>query len=355
MSDLSDFGQSSVYRGEAVKIPEANFYPPFNITRVSHTVLGVSDLKASKNFYTKVIGLVVSEELDDALYLRGIEEVCHHSLVLRKGATDCRNIGLRVLTEQELDKAEQYFRSVGLASAWTTTHGQGRTLQVRDPFGLPLELCARMTPLPRKALDFNEHQGGAALRFDHYQLHMPDVAATWSFYSSLGFRTSDYILSRDDRPTAVFLHRKDNPWDLVIMENHGPRLHHLAYIVAGVQEMYRACDLAGQYGYGRQVERGPGTHAGGHGRYVYFRDPDGHRIELLLEAPHYMTDAENEPVQMIPTKGTDWGLPAQRAWFEEATLFASVTPAAPGIAPTPLTLEKYLFAANANGFSGTPA
>ena len=331
-----------------MKVPATVYYPPFNITRVSHTVFGVRDLRASKDFYTQIFGLVVTEEHEDVLYLRGVEEVCHHSLVLRRSEDEalCERVGLRVLTEEELDKAYHHFESLGSRPNWADVHGQGRTLQVRDPFGMPLEFCARMKRFPRMATKFAEHRGGAGLRFDHYQFHMTDVAAAWSFYTTLGFRTSDYILGDDERPVGIFLHREDIPWDIVIMENVGPRLHHFAYVVASVQDMYRACDLAGQYGYGRQVERGPGTHPGGHGRYVYFRDPDGHRAEIILDAPHHMTDMENEPVRLMPTRGgAEWGLAARRAWYEEATRFAEVGPLAPARPPTPLTLEDYLAAA----------
>ena len=31
-----------------MKVPAMVYYPPFNITRVSHTVFGVRDLRASK-------------------------------------------------------------------------------------------------------------------------------------------------------------------------------------------------------------------------------------------------------------------------------------------------------------------
>ena len=77
-------------------IPAPVFDPPFRITRASHAVLAVRDLEASRAFYTDVAGLVVTAETSDALYLRGIEEACHHSLVLRKGtAAECSRIGLR--------------------------------------------------------------------------------------------------------------------------------------------------------------------------------------------------------------------------------------------------------------------
>ncbi len=72
------------------KHPPTNYNPPFNITRASHLVFTARDLKVSKAFYTEVVGLVVSDESDDTLWLHGVEERCHHSLTLKKtkGDTD---------------------------------------------------------------------------------------------------------------------------------------------------------------------------------------------------------------------------------------------------------------------------
>ena len=86
-------------------LPSTNFDPGFRITRTSHVVLTIRDLAASRQFYEKVIGLILTAEEDDTLYFRGVEEACHHSLVLRK-ASDvcCTRLGLRVFCEHDLDK-----------------------------------------------------------------------------------------------------------------------------------------------------------------------------------------------------------------------------------------------------------
>ena len=60
------------------------FNPPFNIVRASHVELGVSDLAKSRAFYVDCLGYIVGDEDSDALYLRGVEERNHHSVVLRK-------------------------------------------------------------------------------------------------------------------------------------------------------------------------------------------------------------------------------------------------------------------------------
>ena len=73
------------------------FDPPFNVVRSSHVELGVRDIGRSRAFYVDCLGLLVSDETDDALYLRGVEERNHHSIVLRRGRdADVRALGFKL-------------------------------------------------------------------------------------------------------------------------------------------------------------------------------------------------------------------------------------------------------------------
>ena len=327
-------------------LPVTNFDPGFRITRSSHVVLTVRDLTSSRRFYSGVIGLVLTAEEDGALYFRGIEEACHHSLVLREGENpSCARIGMRMFTEDDLEKAKVFFESQGCPAAWVDVPHQGRTLHVTDPVGTPLEFCATMPVVPRMITRFARHEGGCALRLDHYQILTPDIRKACAFYMAAGFRLSEYIAppgTFDLR--GVFLQRKGNPHDIVFFNGAGPRLHHFAFLSPEVHHLLHACDVAGELGFGASVERGPGRHGPGHAMYVYFRDPDGHRVELFNT--HYQVmDIENEPIAWDPADhriAFPWGLPARATWFEQATPFAGTAIREPQIKPTPLTLERYL-------------
>jgi len=327
-------------------LPIVNPDPPFRITRASHVVLTASDLDASRRFYTEVLGLIVSAEEPDALYLRGVEEACHHSLVLRRGpVANCARLGMRMFTDDDLVRAKDNFEVAGCPAAWVDVPHQGRTLHVTDPVGTPLEFCATMPVMPRMITAFSSHRGGVALRLDHFQVLTPDVRKACDFYMAAGFRLSEYIAPKGTFDLrGVFLQRKGNPHDIVFFNGAGPRLHHVAYLAAEAQHLLRACDIAGELGFGSSVERGPGRHGPGHAMYVYFRDPDGHRVELFNT--HYQVmDIENEPVAWDPADRNvsyPWGLPARRAWFDEATSFEGVVAREPGTPPQPMTLENYL-------------
>ncbi len=325
--------------------------PPFRVTRASHYVLRVRDLEKSRAFYTRVVGLIESHADADTSYLRGVEESGHHCLVLKRGdAARCERVGFRVQSDIDLDRAAVYFDRTGMPYEFVERPFQGRTLHVSDPAGIPLELCAAMDQMPRMLADLGAHRGGAALRMDHYQISVPDTAADQKFYAELGFRTSDYI--QDDASgdlIAVFLHRKDNPHDMVLTRRGGPLFHHAGFIVSDLSAIFRACDSAGLDGYGECVERGPGRHGLAHALFVYLRDPDGHRLELLVP-PIQTADYDTPPTRWSASNGfasIAWGLPAVRRWFEEATVFDGVAQTQPPNQRSPLNLEDYLARRNA--------
>jgi catechol 2,3-dioxygenase len=330
-----------------MNLPETNLDTPFNITRTSHVVLTVKDLEQSRLFYTEVVGLMVTEQTSDTLYLRGIEEACHHSLVLKlsKDAPRCERIGMRVLRDRDLEPLKAFFDGKGLKTAWADVPHQGKTLQVTDISGVPLEFCSSMTVVPRPLTQFHLHKGGSAMRIDHYQLLVPDVGKATEFYMEAGFWLTEYLSpGNSGELVGVFLARKGNPHDIVFFKEKGPRLHHAAFAAPETFHIMRACDCAGALGFGKGVERGPGRHGPGHALYVYLRDPDGHRVEIFNT--HYQAmDLEVPPVRWDPAdpyRVNPWGLPAQKKWYQEATEFAGVGLNEPAVRPNPVTLERYL-------------
>src|SRR5215210_7416945 len=87
---------------EIMPLRDPVFNPPFNIVRASHVELGVADIARSRAFYVDCLGYIVSDEDKDALYLRGVEERNHHSVVLRssKGIVALA-LGYKVASEDD--------------------------------------------------------------------------------------------------------------------------------------------------------------------------------------------------------------------------------------------------------------
>lgn len=329
-----------------MQVPQTNYKSPFRFSRASHCVLTSRDLKKSEEFYTEVLGLVVSHSDKNTLYLRGLEERSHHSLVIESSsdAPSCKRAGLRVFDEEALEQCTHTFEQLELPCKWVERPFQSRTLHAVDACGTPLEICATMERQPRLDMAVHKHKGAQVRRFDHYQITIPDIEKGAKFYTSLGCRIADYVTA-GDHPIGVFLQMKDTPYDLVFLERDGPAFHHFGCIIPDIQAMLRACDTMGELGWGDNVEYGPGKHGVGHSYYVYILDPDGHRCELLLPPIVYM-DGDDEPHiwDVITTKRATeaWGLPPRETWFSHRSPFEGVKVTAPPAGGSPLTLEKYL-------------
>ena len=305
-------------------IPPPNFHPPFDISRASHVVLKVRDVAKSRAFYVDTLGFVVSDETSDRLYLRGLEEGCHHSLVLELAdQPSCRRIGLRVRLDEDLDRVKRHFEAHDLPAEWVEVAHQGRTLHVVDPSGARLEICATMETRPRNILTASAFVGACPLRLDHFQVLTPHVEEALRFYVGMGFRLSEYIAQDGvNEPDAVFLQRKGNPHDIVFARNAGPKLHHFAFVAPETYHLMFVCDRLAEAGFGSSVEFGPGRHfAPGFARFVYLRDPDGHRIEFFTT--HYQTiDSEDEAVRWnVSQLGGGWGPRPPDSWRNQATAF----------------------------------
>ena len=313
-----------------MSIPPHSPSPPFNITRASHVRYFVRDLEVSLRFYTEVLGFVVSDDVGGVAYLRGIEEACHHSIVLmqREGEPAAECIGMRVGSENDIHVARAHFLAEGGTAELVERPFQGLSLMTTFGVGTPpIELCAGMPVQPRLLNNFPAQKGGRVLRLDHYQCVVPDVAATYAKFMALGFRPSKYTTHVETgKLLSCFLTRKNNPHDLVMGQAAGPRLHHSSYVVSDLQAIFRACDIAGNLGYGRNVEHGPGRHGPPNGIFVYFRDPDGHRIELILP-PMQFIDAEDLPNTWNSTQSASlvpWGGGPPQRWREEMSAFDGI-------------------------------
>lgn len=303
--------------------------PPFNIVRASHIALGVTDLARSRAFYEGTLGLHVEEASAHTIYLRGMEERQHHSLVLVESATAAAHApGFKVASEDDLERAAHWARSNGLQHGFVERAYQGRTLQLVDPSGMAIELTARIELRENLLQKYGLYRAVHPQRLDHFNVFAPDVQGSLDFYAAIGFRLSEY--AEEDGPggriAAGWMHGKGNVHDLAFTNGRGPRLHHVAYWVPNALNVLHLCDVMASTGYLGNMERGPGRHGISNAFFLYVRCPDGHRTEIYT-SDYQTMDADHEPLRWSlrdPRRQTLWGHPAPRSWFEEGSAFAGV-------------------------------
>ncbi|MEZ5796658.1 MAG: 3,4-dihydroxyphenylacetate 2,3-dioxygenase [Paracoccaceae bacterium] len=321
-------------------VPAPNLYPPFNIIRLSHVDFGVRDLAASKAFYVDTLGLQITDETADTIYLRAMEERGHHCLVLHKSAQPhVKALSFKVYDEDELDRAHAWFSAQGHAVSWVDRPHQGRTLATTDCFGMPVEFYYRMERLAPIHQKYALYKGVKPLRIDHFNCFAPDVDKAVAFYNSIGFRVTEYTEDAESgRLWAAWTHRKGGVHDIAFTNGLGPRLHHTAFWVPTPLNIIDLLDLMSTTGYLANIERGPGRHGISNAFFLYILDPDGHRIEIYC-SDYQTVDPDLEPIKWDlkdPQRQTLWGAPAPRSWFENGSRFDGVEPVASSLGASPI-------------------
>ena len=125
--------------------------PTFQLRKIGHVVLNVTDLEASVRFYTEVLGLEVSDRYPDTMVPGGMVflrcNTDHHGVALVGGASRLEASSLNHFAF-EVGTADEVFR----ARAWLARHGvplvfEGRrragyqiAVEFRDPDGNNLEI-----------------------------------------------------------------------------------------------------------------------------------------------------------------------------------------------------------------------
>ena len=321
-------------------IPPPNLNAPFNIVRLSHVELRVSDLAWSRAYYVDMLGLQVTHETADAIHLRALEERGHHCMILRQGTGGTVGVlGFKVWSEDDLDRAEHWFKARGLPVAWIERPFMGRVLATRDPWGVPLEFYARMDRLPPIHQHYKLYRGVKPLRIDHFNLFSADVDAAVAFYADMGFRVTEYTADDETgRTWAAWMHRKGGVHDIAFTNGTGPRLHHTAFWVPTPLNIIDLLDLMSTTGYLENIERGPGRHGISNAFFLYIRDRDGHRTEIYC-SDYQTVDPDLEPIRWSltdPQRQTLWGAAAPRSWFELGSVFEGATLAQSTLKATPI-------------------
>jgi catechol-2,3-dioxygenase len=154
-----------------------------------------------------------------------------------------------------------------------------------------------------------------ALSFSHFGMFVRDLERMADFYSRvLGFAVSDRgeLDTPRGRVSLVFLTRD-------------ARDHHQIVLVSGRpdslpfnpinQISFRVQDFAGLRELHRAIQREPVSEISpvshGNALSVYFKDPEGNRIELFVDTPWYVTQPLRIPMDMSLSDEALW------RWAEE--------------------------------------
>lgn len=271
------------------------------IAHLAHAELRVNDLEASRDFFTGVLGLFVSAEDDDHVYLRAWQDWDHHSLLLtRAGTSGLEHVAWRVDSAEALTEFERGLKRLGIETRWVeggtgVQLGHGDALRFTTPAGLPFELFweveryvendpALQSKLPSHPQRYTGN-GVHPRRFDHVNFLVDEPQAEQEFLSDeLGIRHNYYLtgeLGQGEQRLASWLAKTNLSHEIALMRNReqtGSLLHHVAFYVDTADQMIRAATILADAGV--EIEWGPGAHGTSGAVFLYCYEPSGNRVEV---------------------------------------------------------------------------
>ncbi|AGJ62201.1 3,4-dihydroxyphenylacetate 2,3-dioxygenase [Saccharolobus islandicus] len=296
-----------------------------NILRTSHVCIRVSDLDKARYFYSELLGFVETEKDGDYIYLRGIEEGQHHSLILKKAnSAGLSYIGFRVSKGEELDKAREELENLGHKVRKFREKGINEALLFESPEGIPILLYYDMEYVGDLRLAFHRHRGVSPVRLAHVNYMVKDLERELEFFKRfMGYYETERFLDKDGNLTVVWLTRRGDSHEIAIAKSskNVPGFHHETYYVHDVKDVIKAPDILASVGLWDSIERGPGRHGVTEGYYIYLRDFDKNRIEFFTNDYVVLDPDKWKPIvwtyDQLRYRSDFWGRPIPQSWLTE--------------------------------------
>lgn len=141
-------------------------------------------------------------------------------------------------------------------------------------------------------------------KMGHAVLMVRDIDASVDFYTRiLGFKVSDVYPDSMSKGRMVFMRFNDDHHGLGLVgqareESRHQELHHMAFEVATLDEVFRVRDHLEKHGI--QVDF-DGRRRAGSQVSVEFRDPDGHRLEIFWGVDQVAWEGDaRPPTEWVP-------------------------------------------------------
>lgn len=292
-----------------------------DVLRLSHVCVRVTDIEKASYFYEDLLGFKESDKKGDYLYLRGNEELQHHSLILKKaGSPGLAYIAYRV---KDLDKAKEELESLGIHTLKFKEEGVEDALIFNDPEGIPTLYYTNMEYVDDIRMRFYAHKGVSPVRLAHVNLMVKNLENEIEFYKRLGFYETEKFLDKDGKLSVIWMTRIGQSHDIAIASSNSkvPGFHHETYYVHDVRDIIRAADILASAELWDSIERGPGRHGVTQGLYIYLRDLDKNRIEFFT-ADYIVLDQDKWSVKtwtydQLRFRSDFWGRPIPESWSKE--------------------------------------
>ncbi|MGV0037106.1 VOC family protein [Mycobacterium colombiense] len=288
-------------------------------TAVSHIGFAAPDVAATADFYGRVLGLVVQDELPGG-GLRLGWGCGHHVIDLVDGEPALTHYGFEVRDDRGLEGITKRLRAAGhtfldLSPSYIDSAlGSPAGIVVSDPDGTSVHFHSAVERQGESAAD----TGRRPIKFQHITLGTTDVSGMVAFFAdTVGFRISDQL---DDGRFAWLRSNRDHHTLAVVNVGRTGVLDHYSYDLAEWEDFKAWCDRLTDAGV--DVTWGPGRHGPGNNLFIFFDDPAGAHVELSAEMEKFHDDRVTYVARQwkpIPHSVNLWGgqLPSWRQTSQE--------------------------------------
>jgi catechol 2,3-dioxygenase len=266
------------------------------LARLGHVAFETPALTESVSFFRDAVGLQEVDRDGDTVYLRGVDEFYHHSLSLTAAdSAGVDHVGWQTREPEHVDGFADRLAAAGLDVERVeagTELGQGDAVRFDTPSGHRFEFyydmekpdppAERRSRLKNRPYDPAVTGRTAPRQVDHVQLWDADALALADWLEGLGLRLQESFTLADGTRWGSFLSASRTKIDAAVIQGDAdqpPELHHVAYEVGSVEDLFAAADAMAERGI--EVDSGPGQHAFSRRRFLYVKDPaSGVRIEF---------------------------------------------------------------------------
>jgi catechol 2,3-dioxygenase len=297
--------------------------PVNDLAHLSHVEVLTPKPDGSLAYFRDLLGMEVSGEGGDSVYLRGFGDYERASLKLTAAKQPgVGHIAYRTRSPEALARRVDALEAAGIEGEWLDGDiGHGPSYSFLDPDGHRFELFweseryvapPELRPSLKNQPQRYPGRGAGVRHLDHVNFLAVEPADNRAFLEEhLGLRLTEQIVLDDGTEAGVWLAAGQKSYDVTYtrdLTRTPGRLHHIAYFVDQREDVLRAADIFLEHGI--VMESGPHKHAIQQTFFLYTWEPGGNRIEVcsggyLIFAP------DHEPVvwsQAERAKGQAWGM-----------------------------------------------
>ncbi|MCF3936933.1 VOC family protein [Gordonia tangerina] len=318
----------------------------FEIAHLARVELFSPKPQETEDFFTRFLGMYVTQREGQSVYLRGYEDPYQWSLkITESDQAGMGHAALRTSSPEALERRVKSLKDGNVDGRWSEDQfGFGKTFEYHSADGhnlslvweaekyvAPEELRSKILSRPSK----KPLSGIPVKRIDHLNLMASNVTSVKNeFERHLGFRTTERVVDGDEEIGAWMSSNILGHEVACMRDMTGGRgkLHHVAFYYGTGQHNMDAAEMFRDYDI--QIEAGPDVHGITQGQFLYVFEPGGNRIELFGEAGylHLDPDAQTKTWQM---SDIDTGLAIGGAKLPWETYFTYGT-------PSPLSLDQHI-------------